>query len=212
MKDPVIDEYEKLKRELRFEQVSKTIKESPNNWKQGLEMLGYVWCEDEVDEKELPIIENQRQQDIVNYLNGNKELEQSIVYCWKEEIANESPNYVLFREYFEKGNERLKQLLILAINIEPNNRDLLLALALFDEYKDSFSHLLDSYINALILESDLQKFEILVKDFLCNTSLGEEDNLDFLRSTFSDNLGKLNALNFLILQHQEQLLEDDIEF
>ena len=46
------DDFEKVRRELVFEQVSKAIKENPKNWASKLEELGFQWVDDESDEEE----------------------------------------------------------------------------------------------------------------------------------------------------------------
>ena len=47
------DDFEKLRRELVFEEVSKAIKENPKNWASKLEELGFQWVDDEYDEEEV---------------------------------------------------------------------------------------------------------------------------------------------------------------
>ena len=214
MKDPIIVEYEKLKRSLMFEQVGKAIKDKPNNWKQELETLGFMWCEEEqeiTDENQQePVVANQNQQYLVDYLEGKVELSETIVQAWISELTAESPNYDLFHKYFRSGNQYLKQLLLLAINTEPANRDLLLALAYFHENTDIIAKLLDSYTNTFTLENDLEKFELLVKDFLFTGCLDEEDTFEFLTASVFTSTEKLMIVERMISEFQS--LEEDIEF
>ena len=68
------NDYEKFRRKLMFEQVSKAIKENPKNWANGLEDLGFHWFDDEDDpeevEESLAKPENLDQELLVAYFEG----------------------------------------------------------------------------------------------------------------------------------------------
>jgi hypothetical protein len=60
------DDFEKVRHEVAFEQVSKAIKENPKNWAKKLEELGFQWVDDESGEEEV-------EEDIAKSQNLNQE-------------------------------------------------------------------------------------------------------------------------------------------
>jgi hypothetical protein len=117
---PGDDDYERIKNEIKFEQVAKTIKEDPKNWSSRLEKVGFTWVDDVYgDEEELEErsakIENINQEFLVDYFNGHINLADAVLKAFLEERNSDNPNYPLFRKYFKSGNDLLKQLILYPI-------------------------------------------------------------------------------------------------
>jgi hypothetical protein len=72
-KDPVIEDYEKLKDEMIFDKVDEIFRTQPDNYISALEELGFKYYEDDdYEEKEEADArpENQNQKDLVAYSEG----------------------------------------------------------------------------------------------------------------------------------------------
>jgi len=133
------DDFEKLRRELVFEQVSKAIKENPKNWASKLEELGFQWVDDECDEEEveenLAKPENLDQELLVAYFEGAAKLSEQVLDTYLAEKESATPNYPLIRKYFKRGNEHLRRLLIFGLERRPTDIGLLNDLGFFHEKK-----------------------------------------------------------------------------
>ena len=115
--DILDDDFEKIKREIVFERVAKAIKEDPKNWVKQVEDLGFEWFDDGYGEEEeleekLAKPENQNQELLVAYFEGDVELSDQLLDSYLTEKDSATTNYPLFRKYFKKGNEKLKRLII----------------------------------------------------------------------------------------------------
>ena len=110
------DDFEKLRRELVFEQVSKAIKENPKNWASKLEELGFQWVDDESGEEKveenIAKPENLNQELLVAYFEGAAKLSEQVLDTYLAEKESATPNYPFIRKYFKRGNEHLRRLLI----------------------------------------------------------------------------------------------------
>jgi hypothetical protein len=175
------DDFEKLKRELIFERVSKAIEKDPKNWTSQLEDLGFQWFDDEDDqeevEEELAKPENVNQEFLVGYFEGYINLSDQVLYSFFAEKNSSTPNYPLIRKYFKKGNENLRRLLIYGLEKTPTDIDLLNDLGFFSEFRNILGDLIQFYLKACKEEKDMSKFEELVRDFYYYT---EPDGFDAL--------------------------------
>lgn len=204
------DEYEKLRRELVFEQVSKAIKEDPQNWRSQLEDLGFQWFDDEFDQEEieedLARPENPNQELLVAYLEGFVALSYQVLDAYLAEKDSPAPNYPLIRKYFKSGNENLKRLLMFGIDENPTDIGLLSDLGFYSEFRNVLSDLIQVYLNACRQEQDLTKFEELVLNFTCDVEPHGFDALSELEQQFSFDSEKGKILKNI---RQSQELESE---
>ncbi len=167
------DDFEKLRRELVFEQVSKAIRENPKNWASKLEELGFEWVDDESDEEEveenLAKPENVNQELLVAYFKGSAKLSDQVLDTYLAEKESATPNYPLIRKYFKKGNEHLRRLLIFGVERKPTDIDLLNDLGFFHEFRNILGDLIQFYLKACMEEHDMSNFEELVLSFYYDT-------------------------------------------
>jgi len=176
------DDYEKIKRKIVFEKVTKAIKEDPKNWIKQVEDLGFEYFDDgygdeeELEEK-LAKPENPNQELIVDYFEGDKELSDQMLDAFLTEKDSDSPNYPLFRKYFKSGNENLKRLIISGLKRSPADIGFLSDLAFFHEFKNILSELIGYYLIACDHEQNLKNFEQLALQFYYDT---DPDGFDAL--------------------------------
>ena len=175
------DDFEKLRRKLVFEQVSKAMKEDPKNWTSRLEELGFQWFDDENDEEQLEEDlakpENPNQELLEGYFNGYVKFSDQVLNSFLAEKESATPNYPLIRKYFKKGNENLKRLLIYGLEKKPTDIDLLNDLGFFHEFKNMLSELIQLYLKACEEEQDMNNFKEIVLNFHYDT---EPDGFDAL--------------------------------
>ena len=122
------DDFERLRRELVFEQVSKAIKENPKNWASKFVELGFQWVDDESGEEVEENIakpENLNQELLVAYFKGAAKLSEQVLDTYLAEKESATPNYPLIRKYFKRGNEHLRRLLIFGLERRPTDIGLL---------------------------------------------------------------------------------------
>jgi hypothetical protein len=167
------DDFEKVRREVVFEQVSKVIRENPKNWANKLEELGFQWVDDEYDEDEVEENsakpENLNQELLVAHFEGALKFSEQVLEAYLAERASPSPNYPLIREYFRMGNNHLKELLIFGLEKRPTDIGLLNDLGFFHEFKSILADLIHYYLRACKGEHDMHKFEELVLSFYNDT-------------------------------------------
>jgi len=167
------DDFEKIKREIFFDRVARTIKEDPKNWANRLEELGFQWVDDEDDQEEneeaAATPENQNEQLIVDYFEGTQEPSKKVLEAFIEETESENLNCPLFRRYFKKGNLNLKKLLMYGLKRNPNDMGLLGDLGFFHENRNILEDLIRFYLKACEEEQDMNRFERLVLNFYYDT-------------------------------------------
>jgi len=167
------NDFEKLRRELVFEKVSKAIKENPKNWASKLEELGFQWVDDEYDEDEneenLAKPENLNQELLVAYFEGGMKLSDQVLDTYLAEKESATPNYPLIRKYFKRGNEHLRRLLIFGLERKPTDIGLLNDLGFFHGFRNSLADLIHYYLEACKEEHDMSNFEELVLSFYYDT-------------------------------------------
>lgn len=175
------DDFDKFKRELVFEQVSKAIKENPKNWASKLEELGFQWVDDENDEDEdeenVAKPGNANQELLVAYFEGDIKLSDEVLEAYAAERESPTPNYPLIRKYFRKGNDNLRRLLMLGLERKPHDIGLLNDLGFFHEFRNILGDLIRFYLKACEEEQDISNFEELVLSFYYDT---EPDGFDAL--------------------------------
>jgi len=167
------DDFEKVRRGLVFEQVSKAIKENPKNWVNKLEELGFQWVDDEYDEEEveedIARPENVNQELLVAYFEGAVKFSEQVLEAYLAERASPTPNYPLIRKYFRMGNNHLKELLIFGLEKRPTDIGLLNDLGFFHEFSSMLADLTHYYLRACKEEHDMSNFEELVLSFYDDT-------------------------------------------
>ncbi len=169
----VDDDFEKFKRKMMFEQVSKVFKENPKNWADQLEDLGFTWFDDEFDQEEIEENsakpENLNQELLVAYFEDSVKYSKDVLNSYLSEKESSKPNYPLIRKYYKSGNENLKRLIISGLERNPTDIGLLYDLAFFHEFNNILSMLIFHYLNACEEEQDIKKFEQIVLNFYYDT-------------------------------------------
>ena len=102
-KTGILDEYLKLKNEIIFDKVNDAFRSQPKNFIPALDEIGFEYREDDFDEAEMEERiakpENQNQQDMVDYFEGEQDVSESIMASFLAERNAEHPNFPLFRKY-----------------------------------------------------------------------------------------------------------------
>ncbi|MBW1899748.1 MAG: hypothetical protein JRI61_11900 [Deltaproteobacteria bacterium] len=201
-KDPVIDDYEKLKNEIIRDKVNEIFCNHPKDHISKMEELGFEYFEDDDDSEEIEERnakpENQRQRDLVAYFENKKKLSKKIFESFSEEKASNNPNFPLIRKYFKKANQNLKALLIYGLDHYPGRIDLLSDLTFFHEFENILSTLISYYTRACVDQQNLETFSELAKDFYYSTSPDGYEALYALRELFEPDTDKRKIIEFLI--------------
>jgi len=209
------DDYEKIRREIVFEKVSKAIKEDRKNWVKQLEDLGFEWFDDgygdeeEVEEKRARP-ENPNQELLVAYFEGDIELSDQALDAFLSEKDLEEPNYPLFRKYFRQGNENLKRLIISGLERNPADIGFLSDLAFFHEFKNILSELIGYYLIGCEHEKDLRNFEELALNFYYDTEPDGFDALYELGEKYGPDSDKGKIVRGIIRKQESE--PDSIDF
>ncbi len=204
------DDFEKEKRKLVFKEVARVIKAHPKNYMEKLAELGFKWVDDEVDEEEVEekaaTIRTENETHLVGYLEGERDLSDQVLDIYLAEKNSDTLNYPLFRRYFKKGNDRLKELLIYALGKHPTDIDLLSDLAYYHEFRNILGELIEAYMTACGRETDLDKFSQLVMSFYLDTEPDGFDAFHELEHACNRGSGKWHAI-----QSVRKILESDSE-
>ena len=167
------DDFEREKRKLLFERVSRAIKEDTGNYVEKLMELGFRWADDEIDEEEVEertaTIRSDKEKDLVGYFEGERELSDQVLDTYLAERNSASLNHPLFRRYFKRGNNNLKQLLMYGLEKHPTDMGLLSDLAYYHEFRNVLAELIQAYMKACGSEHDLDRFSQLVMSFYLDT-------------------------------------------
>jgi len=205
-KDPVLDDYVKLKNEIIRNQVNEIFRKHPKDYITKMEDLGFKYYEDEDDEEieeKNAKPENKRQKDLVSYFDNIKKLSKNIFESFSEEKASEKPNYPLIRKYFKGANQNLKALLLYGIEHYPGRIDLLSDLAFFHEFENLLSILIAHYTRACLEQEDIETFSELAKDFYYSTQPDGYDAYYALREVLEPQTEKRNIIDALIAEEEE---------
>jgi hypothetical protein len=209
------DDYEKIKREMVFDRVSKAIKEDRKNCIKKVEDLGFKWYDDSFeDEEELEEkkarSENSNQDLLVSYFEGDVELSGQVLDAFLNERSANEPNDPLIRKYFRQGNENLKKLIISGLERNPADIELLSDLTFFHEFKNILSDLIIYYLIACEHEKDLQNFEELASDFYYHTEPDGFDALYELAEKYGPDSDKGKIVRKIIQEIESE--PDSLEF
>ena len=210
------DDFEKEKRKLVFKEVARVIKAHPKNYAEKLAELGFRWVDDEVDEEEIEeraaTIRTDNEQYLVGYLEGDTGLSDQVLDTYLAEKNSDGLNYPLFRRYFKKGNDRLKELLLYGLGKHPTDIGLLSDLAYYHEFRNILGELIEAYMTACGREHDLERFSQLVMSFYLDTEPDGFDAFHELEQVCSRGSAKWDAVQSVreILKSDSE--PEDIEF
>jgi len=208
-KDPVLNDYKKLKNEIIHDKVSEIFRNHPKDYIAKMEEIGFEYFEDDVDFEELEEKkakpENQRQKDLVAYFENKKKLSKKIFESYSEEKVSDNPNYPLIRKYYKAGNKNLKDLLLYGLNKYPGRFDLLSDLSCFHEFGNILDILIAYYTRACVIQEDLETFSELAQDFYYSTIADDYDAYYALRELFEPDTDKRKVIDFLIAEEEETL-------
>jgi hypothetical protein len=204
------DDFEKEKRKLVFREVARVMREHPKNYMEKLAELGFRWVDDEVDEEEVEeraaTIRTDNERYLVGYLEGDTGLSDQVLDTYLAEKDSDSLNYPLFRRYFKRGNDRLKELLLYGLEKRPTDIGLLSDLAYYHEFRNILGELIQAYMTACGREHDLERFSQLVRSFYLDTEPDGFDALHELEQACSQGSEKWDAI-----QSVRKILESDSE-
>jgi len=148
----------------------------------------------------------------VGYLEGDTGFSDQVLDTYLAEKNSDSLNYPLFRRYFKKGNDRLKELLLYGLGKCPTDIGLLSDLAYYHEFRNILGELIEAYMTACGREHDLERFSQLVMSFYLDTEPDGFDALHELEQACSRGSEKWDAIQSVreILKSDSE--PEDIEF
>lgn len=207
-RDPVLEDYERLKEEIINDRVKEIFQKYPNDYMAKLEELGFTYVEDDSDYDEMEEMEareerdaqpkNQRQRDLVAYFEGRRKLSDKIAACFLTEKVSKRPNYPLIRRYFKQANPNLKALILYGLDRYPGRIDLLSDLAFFHEFDNVLTVLITYYTEACLRQEDLNTFSELAQDFYYATQPDGYDAYAALKELLGPESDKRKIIDFLI--------------
>jgi hypothetical protein len=206
-KDFFLEDYEKLKYEIKRDKVNKIFRKNPRDYVAKLEEIGFKYYDDDDDDEEIEERnakpKNQRQREIVDYFENKKGLLKNIFESYSEEKAAENPNYPLIRKYFKQANKNLRSLLLYGLDNCPGRIDLLSDLSFFHEYDNMLSILITKYTQACVDQQNLDTFSALAKDFYYSTISDGYEAYYALRELFESDPDKMKIIDFLIAEEEK---------
>jgi len=204
------DDFEKEKRKLMFKEVARVIKEHPGNYAEKLAELGFRWVDDEIDEEEVEeraaTIRSDNEKNLIAYFEGEVELSDKVLDLFFAEKNSDSLNYPLFRGYFKRGNNKLKELLMYGLGKHPTDIGLLSDLAYYHEFRNVLGELIEAYLTACGRENDPERFTQLVMSFYLDT---EPDGFDALHEL--EQVCSPGSEKWEVIQSVRKILESDSE-
>ena len=203
-----LDEYQRIKSEMQFDEVSEIFRKHPDSYIQKLEELGFEYHEEEDYEKieeDKAIPQNDRQEYLVSYFEGEHQLSDVTLQAYLEERESEHPNYPLIRKYFKKANPRLKALLLFGLDQDRTDIDLLRDLSFFHEFQNVFEELITQFVCACQEEKNLLNFSEIIQEFHYATFADGYDAISKLRELFPPDTEKGGNIEFVFTE----LLKDE---
>ena len=204
------DDFEKEKRKLVFKEVARVIKEHPRNYAAKLAELGFRWVDDEIDEEAVEeraaTIRTDNEKYLVAYFEAEVELSDKVLDLFLIEKNSDSLNYPLFRGYFKRGNNKLKELLMYGLEKHPTDIGLLSDLAYYHEFRNVLGELIEAYLTACGRENDPERFSQLVMSFYLET---EPDGFDALHEL--EQVCSPGSEKWEVIQIVRKILESDSE-
>ena len=203
-----LDEYQRIKSEMLFDQVDEILEKHPDNYIEKLEELGFAYHEEEdyeTIEEDKAIPQNDRQKYLLSYFDGEHELSEITLQAFLEERESEHPNYALIRKYFKKANPRLRALLLYGLDQDPTDIDLLRDLSFFHEFQNILEDLIKRFVCACQEERNLLNFSEIIQEFYSATFPDGYDAMSKLRSLFPLDTEKGGNIEFVFAE----LLKDE---
>jgi hypothetical protein len=194
----------------QFAQVSEIIKNHPQDYRERLEEVGFVWQDDEYDqlyeeenkEERLAGPETENQRRLCLYLDTGGPVTRTVLDAYLEERYSETSNLPLIRKYFKQANPNLKAILLRGLLANPTDLDLLDDLSYFSEFDSILGELINFYTDACLKETDMERFSLLARDFFMNTCDHGYDALHELTTLFQS--GTKRA----VIQHLSETIDD----
>ena len=198
-----LDEYRKIKDEMIVDKVNEIFRKYPDNYIQKLEEIGFEYHEEEDYEKieeDKATPQNDRQEYLVAYFDGEHELSEKTLHAYLEERDSEHPNYPLIRKYFKAANQRLKDLLLFGLDQDPINIDLLNDLSFLHESRNILEELVNRFMSACRQEENLLNFSEIAQDFYYATEPDSYDALSKLTELFPPDTEKGKNIEFIAVE------------
>jgi hypothetical protein len=196
----------------RVAQVAEIFKNYPQDYRQRLEEVGFVWQDDEYDllyeeeanEEHQAVPETENQRYLVHFLESGGPVTRHVIEAYLQERYTQTPNLPLIRKYFKQANVNLKAILLAGLTANPTDLDLLDDLSYFSEFDSMLGELIHFYKDACIRETDMERFSLLAQDFHMNTYDQGFDALYELHTIFQS--GAKGA----VIQHLAETIDDDL--
>ena len=201
--DSFLNDYQKIKNEMVFEQIDNILKSQPGNFREALEEIGFEYYEEEdFEEKEEnnAIPQNSNQEYLVLYFDGKKELSEKTLQIFDAERNAQRSNYPLIRKYFKKANKNLKALLLYGLDQQPTNVQLLCDLAYYHEFENFLKELISRFTIACNKENNLLNFSEIAQEFYYATIPDGYDALYSLKELFPPHTEKGENIRLLIAE------------
>jgi hypothetical protein len=196
------------------DELIRIFKNHPHNPISELEELGFTYFDDEPDEEEqeeaVAKPENDNQEYLVSFLNGNIGLSDKVVEIFLEERRSPAPNYPLIRKYFKTANKHLLSMILHGLHHYPVLDELLTDLAYFHEFQNILSTVIEHYTIACDLQNNLETFSEIAMDFYYATVQDGYDALYALKERYPVESDKRKVIDFLNDIENAGVDEDDI--
>ena len=196
------DEIIRIKDELVTERINEIFRTKPEYFRTELATLGFVWFDDEypdeVEEENIAAPENEDQELLVAYFNGEVELSDELLKTFLKEKQSDRPNYALFRRYFRQGNGNLKALIRHGLKMDPTDEGFLNDLSLIHEFHPMLGELIERYIEACRIQENLDSFSELAQDFFYNTTLDGYEAYQALKEIYGSDTPKGKIIDSLV--------------
>ena len=206
--DSIPDDFEEIEGEIIKDKVSEAFRDNPNNPIEALEDMGFTWYDDdypsEEDEEKSAVPENQKQQDLVAFLQGDEEPSNAILEIFLVEKASDTPNLPLFRKYFREANQNLKALILRGLEHYPGRIDLLQDLGFFHEFGNILETVIEYYTRACESQENMEAFTNLAQEFYYTTQPDGYDAYHALKDTFPVGSAKRELVDFLIAEEDSE--------
>ncbi|BBO76588.1 hypothetical protein DSCW_40050 [Desulfosarcina widdelii] len=196
----------------RVAQVADILKNYPQDYRQRLEEVGFVWQDDEYDllyeeeanEERQAVPETENQRHLIHFLECGGPVTRQVIEAYMQERYTQTPNLPLIRKYFKQANVNLKAILLAGLSANPTDLDLLDDLSYFSEFDSMLGELIHFYKDACIRETDMERFSLLAQDFHMNTYDQGFDALYELHTIFQS--GAKGA----VIQHLAETIDEDL--
>ena len=204
--DKFIKEVLKLKSKIISDKVDEIFRNQPDNHIAALEEIGFKYYDDddlEEFEEKNAVAENQDEQDLVDFLEGEQGCLKSHLETFFNVRDAEKPNLPLVRKYFKAANQNLKALILYGLDNYPARIDLLYDLAYFHEFENVLSTLIDYFIRGCRNEMNLETFTDLAREFYFATLPDGYDALYAMQELFCADPEKRQIIDALIREYTE---------